>query len=169
MASGPLSLGGAGGCWPPVGAGAGSRGGRGSCSHVVAGLIRRAAFYSVPLPLAETIIASRLWVDAGGDVLDGAVTLAPVNPQDRLIVAENGSGMTLSGTAHHVPWGVQAPTALVFARDASGKGFLGRVLSAQLRPNRPRRNVAYEPRDEMHFDGVPVVCGRCSPSSGLPE
>ena len=113
---------------------------------------------------SETIIASRLWVDAGGDVLDGAVTLAPVNPQDRLIVAEDGSGMTLSGTAHHVPWGVQAPTALVFARDANGKGSLCRVLSAQLRPNRPRRNIAYEPRDEMHFDGVQLSASDVRPA-----
>jgi acyl-CoA dehydrogenase len=139
-------------------------GGVGLAASVVAGLIRRAAFYSVPLPLAETIIASRLWVDAGGDVLDGAVTLAPVNPQDSLIVAENGSGMTLSGTAHHVPWGVQAPTALVFARDANGKGSLCRVLSAQLRPNRPRRNIAYEPRDEMHFDGVQLSASDVRPA-----
>ena len=59
-------------------------GGVGLAASVVAGLIRRAAFYSVPLPLAETIIASRLWVDAGGDALDGAVTLAPVNPHGSL-------------------------------------------------------------------------------------
>lgn len=136
-------------------------GGVGLEAGVAANLIRRAAFYSVPLPLAETMIANRLWVDAGGDAMDGATTLAPVNPQDRLTVTPTASGVVLHGTAHHVPWGGQASTALVFARDASGKGFLCRVLPAQARPNRMRRNVAYEPRGDMKFDGVQL------PASGV--
>ena len=49
-------------------------------------------------------------------------------------------------------------------RDANGKGFLCRVLSAQLRPNRPRRNIAYEPRDEMHFDGVQLSASDVRPA-----
>jgi acyl-CoA dehydrogenase len=129
-------------------------GGVGLAAGEVANLIRRAAFYSVPLPLAETMIANRLWVDAGGDPLAGAVTLAPVNPQDRLAVTESASGTVLHGTAHHVPWGVQASTVLVFARDANGMGFLCRARPEHARHNRARRNVAYEPREEMHFDGV---------------
>ena len=129
-------------------------GGVGLAAATAARLIRRAAFYSVPLPLAETMIANRLWVDAGGDAMEGAVTLGPVNLTDRLTVTGTAGGMTLSGTAHHVPWGVQASAALVFARDAGGKGFLCRTPPATARPNKTRRNVAYEPRDDMHFDGV---------------
>jgi acyl-CoA dehydrogenase len=132
-------------------------GGVGLAAGVVANLIRRAAFYSVPLPLAETMIANRLWVDAGGDVLEGATTLAPVNPRDRLTITLNAGGAVLHGTAHHVPWGVQASAALVFARDMDGRGFLCRTLPARVDPkNRTRRNVAYEPRDEVHFDGAPL-------------
>jgi acyl-CoA dehydrogenase len=37
-----------------------SAGGAGLAAGVVARLIRRAAFYSVPLPLAETMVANRL-------------------------------------------------------------------------------------------------------------
>jgi acyl-CoA dehydrogenase len=129
-------------------------GGVGLAAGTAAQLIRRAAFYSVPLPLAETMIANRLWVDAGGDALEGTVTLAPVNPTDRLSVTETPGGMVLSGTAHHVPWGMQASAALAFARDAGGKGFLCRTIPATARPNKTRRNVAYEPRDKIHFDGV---------------
>lgn len=129
-------------------------GGVGLVAGEVANLIRRAAFYSVPLPLAEAMMANRLWVDAGGDPLAGAVTLAPVNPRDRLAVAENADGFVLQGTANHVPWGSQASTVLVFARDANGKGFLCRTCPEQVRANRIRRNVAYEPRVEMHFEAV---------------
>ncbi len=129
-------------------------GGVGLAAGEVANLIRRAAFYSVPLPLAETMMANRLWGDAGGDPLAGAVTLAPVNPQDRLVVTENADGFVLHGTANHVPWGSQASTVLVFARDANGKGFLCRARPEHARSSKTRRNVAYEPRVEMHFDGV---------------
>jgi acyl-CoA dehydrogenase len=129
-------------------------GGVGLAPGVAAQLIRRAAFYSVPLPLAETMIANRLWADAGGNAFAGTVTLAPVNPTDRLTVRSSANGMLLDGTAQHVPWGVQATAALVYARDASGKGFLCRTLPATDGANKTRRNVAYEPRDEIHFDGV---------------
>ena len=131
-----------------------SAGGVGLEAADVAHLIRRAAYYSVPLPLAETMIANRLWTDAGGDVLSGAVTLAPVNPRDRLTLERGTSGMVLSGTAHHVPWGAQADAALVFARDVDGNGFLCRVPRDQALVNSQRRNVAYEPRDEMRFDNL---------------
>jgi acyl-CoA dehydrogenase len=69
----------------------------------VGNLIRRSAFHSVPLPLAETIIANRLWADAGGELFDGAVTLAPVNVQDRLTLTRGGNGYRLSGIAYRVP------------------------------------------------------------------
>jgi acyl-CoA dehydrogenase len=127
-------------------------------------LIRRAAFYSVPLPLAETMLANRLWVDASGDPLAGAVTLAPVNPQDRLAVTENANGFVLHGTANHVPWGSQVSTVLVFARDANGKGFLCRARPEHARPNRIRRNVAYEPRVEVHLDGVQLPSSHVRPA-----
>jgi acyl-CoA dehydrogenase len=129
-------------------------GGVGLTAGVAAQLIRRAAFYSVPLPLAETMIANRLWVDAGGDPLVGSVTLAPVNPLDRLTVTPGADGVMLTGTAHHVPWGLQTSAALVFARDANGKGFLCRALPTTASANKARRNVAYEPRDQVQFDGV---------------
>ena len=103
------------------------------------------------------MIANRLWVDAAGDPLAGAVTLAPVNPLDRLAVTENADGFVLHGTANDVPWGSQASTVLAFARDANGKGFLCRARSDHARPNRIRRNVAYEPRVEMLFDGVHLL------------
>jgi acyl-CoA dehydrogenase len=140
-------------------------GGVGLSADLAANLIRRAAFYSVPLPLAETMIANRLWVDAGGDALEGPATLAPVNALDRVTVTQVAGGAMLHGTAHHVPWGVQASAALVFARDVGGQAFLCRVPSAQLPPNLPRRrNVAYEPRDQIQFDGVTLPANDVRPA-----
>ncbi|MBR0898892.1 acyl-CoA/acyl-ACP dehydrogenase [Bradyrhizobium tropiciagri] len=132
-------------------------GGVGLAPGTVGSLIRRAAFYSVPLPLAETIVANRLWADAGGDPLDGTATLAPVNPQDCLVATPSDGGVVLRGTAHNVPWGMQASTTLLYARDGSGRGVLCRTLPAKVLPKKTRRNIAYEPRDEMCFDGVELA------------
>jgi acyl-CoA dehydrogenase len=139
-------------------------GGVGLAAGVAAQLIRRAAFHSVPLPLAETMIANRLWVDAGGDPLQGAVTLAPVNPNDRLTVMLKADGAVLDGTARHVPWGAQVAAAVVLARDAKGTGFLCRTQPTTAGINKARRNVAYEPRGEMHFDGVALSAGDVRPA-----
>jgi acyl-CoA dehydrogenase len=134
-----------------------TKGGAGLSPHVAANLIRRSAFHSVPLPLAETIVANALWTDAGGEVVAGAVTLAPGNPQDRVTLIPGAAGATLQGIARHVAWGKQAPTVLVLARDAGGKPFLCRVATNRTRSYKPRRNVAYEPREDVEFDGVQLA------------
>ena len=130
-----------------------SAGGVGLAAADVANLIRRAAFHSVPLPLAETMIANRLWTDAGGEPLEGAVTLGPTNATDRLTVTRDGNGWRLKGIARHVPWGLQA-TGLIFARDDGGAGYLARVGASGAASTKRRRNVAYEPRDEISFDDI---------------
>ncbi len=142
-----------------------AKGGGGLASSVAASLIRRSAFHSVPLPLAETIMANALWTDAGGEVIKGAVTLAPVNPLDRITLVAGARGATLHGTARHVPWGKQALHALVFARDASGKAFLCRVPTAKINSTKARRNVACEPREDIDFDGLHLSSNDVSPAS----
>jgi acyl-CoA dehydrogenase len=140
-------------------------GGVGLGSVDVANLIRRAAYYSVPLPLAETMIANQLWVEAGGEVLTGAVTLAPSNPRDRITLTRNGNEVVLHGTAHHVPWGLQCENTLVFARDEADRGVFCLVPRDQSRPNKGRRNIAYEPRDQLNFEGVTLPIGRINPAT----
>ncbi len=140
------------------------KGGAGIAPDVAASLIRRSAYHSVPLPLAETIMANALWTDAGGEVVAGAVTLAPVNPQDRIALVSSSTGVTLQGVARHVPWGKQAPTTLVLARDANGEAFLCRVPSDKTRTNKTRRNVAYEPREDVDFGGVQLAASDVLPA-----
>ncbi|WFU59261.1 acyl-CoA/acyl-ACP dehydrogenase [Bradyrhizobium pachyrhizi] len=142
-----------------------AKGGVGLASSVAASLIRRSAFHSVPLPLAETIMANALWTDAGGEVIKGAMTLAPVNPLDRITLVAGARGATLHGTARHVPWGKQALHALVFARDASGKAFLCRVPTAKINSTKAGRNVACEPREDIDFDGLHLSSNDVSPAS----
>lgn len=140
------------------------KGGAGLAPDVAGNLIRRSAYHSVPLPLAETIMANALWTDAGGEVIAGAVTLAPVNPQDRITLVSSSTGVTLQGVARHVAWGKQAPTTLVLARDANGEAFLCRVPIDQTRTNKTRRNVAYEPREDVDFGGVQLAASDVLPA-----
>ena len=125
-----------------------------------ANLIRRAAYYSVPLPLAETMVANQLWVEVGGEVVTGSITLAPSNPRDRITLTRKGNEVVLHGTAHYVPWGLQCENALVFARDEADRGFLCLAPRDQSRPNKGRRNIAYEPRDQVNFEGVALPANR---------
>ncbi len=119
-------------------------------------VLRRAGYHTLPLPLAETMIAAAVWAEASGQLLDGPVTIAPVDPEDRLEVERQDRGCRLRGTAKHVPWGARANRLLVFARDASGTGHL--VLVPQGQANvEGRRNLAFEPRDTVRFDGIAVA------------
>lgn len=85
-----------------------------------AALIERAAYHTLPVPLAETILARRLLAKAGIEIPDGALSVAP-------------PAANRDGNAAGVPWassvaGVVAATGLdtltlIDAREASSPGF----------------------------------------------
>jgi acyl-CoA dehydrogenase len=169
-------------------------------------LVRRSAFHAVPIPLAETILAQALWTRAGGDALEGVVTLAPTNPRDRLTISRDQGGWRIEGRAERVPWGAQARHVLVLALDDAGRANLclvpnphpphaevlakgqprsthdrGASFEAPLRgaPQDevgrrgsgslailPARNVAYEPRPTLAFDGCVLPAESVRPAAG---
>lgn len=139
-------------------------GGVGLGAADVAQLLRRSAYYALPLPLAETIIANALWTQAGGLPLEGAVTLAPLNVQDRITLKRNGDGAVLDGMAHAVPWGRQAGHVVVLALDEAGEPFLCLIERNAAKSNSQRGNIAFEPRDALDFTGVVVAGDRCRPA-----
>lgn len=118
-------------------------------------LVRRAAFHAVPIPLAETILALGLWTRAGGQPVDGPVTLAPTNPRDVLMLRATPEGAWLDGTAHRVPWGAQAGHVLVLAKTEQGEAKLCLVPKGVARTS-AARNVAHEPRETLYFEGCPL-------------
>ena len=118
-------------------------------------LVRRSAYYALPLPLPETLLAQSIWANAGGESVEGSVTLAPANPADRIGIAADGNGYKLSGTARRVPWGGKAGHVLVLAQDGKGAMHLALVEQGKAAVS-ARRNLAFEPRDTLVFDGVTV-------------
>src|ERR1700712_3400519 len=77
-------------------------------------LLRVAGEYALPLPLAETMLASWLLAGARIDIPDGPLSLAPVVARERLTLTRTGKAWHLSGTATRIPW----------ARDVAGIAVL---------------------------------------------
>lgn len=134
----PEAKGGAGGTWEDA--------------HVV---IRAAGRHAVPLPLPETIIASWLLSEAGMDIPEGPLTIAPVRREDGVRLKRVGSGWRLSGTAARVSWG-RAAAHVVVVVSADGASLVALVASGNAQVERDT-NLALEPRDTLVFDNAPVV------------
>jgi acyl-CoA dehydrogenase len=127
-------------------------------------LIRRAGYHTLPVPLAETMIATALWSEASGKSIEGALSLAPVGPADSISIEHGAGAYTLHGVAHRVPWATQVENLLVYARDASGSGWLALLPHASVPNARPHNNLANEPRQTLHLQGVSVANAAVRPA-----
>lgn len=135
-------------------------GGVGLPPPVAAHVIRRVGYHALPAPLAETMIGNALWVEAGGDPVEGPVTLAPSDAEVRL--TRSGNGWVLGGTLRSVPWGGSVPHVLMTAAGDLGECRL--VLLPRRAPAaRTRRNLANEPRDTLDLAGIVVADGQVRP------
>ena len=120
-----------------------------------AGVLFAAGRFAVPLPIGETMIAAWLLAEAGLDVPLGPLTVAPVHLGDRLALARDGDGWTLSGTVTRVPWGGAAGHVVVAVEGEGGPVVaLAKQGHARLEAD---VNLALEPRDTLVFDRAPVV------------
>jgi acyl-CoA dehydrogenase len=120
-------------------------------AHVILELAGR---HAVPVPLAETIVASWLLAGAGLDVPEGPLTVAPTQAGERLRLSRSDRGWRLSGTAARVPWGAIARHVVVVA-DVEGRAMVAAVGAGRAAVA-PDRNLALEPRDTLTFEGAPV-------------
>jgi acyl-CoA dehydrogenase len=131
-------------------------------AHVILELAGR---HAVPVPLAETIVASWLLAGAGLDVPPGPLTLAPTQAGELLRLSRADRGWRLSGTAGRVPWGATA-RHIVAVVDVDGRPLVALVAGGRAAA-RADRNVALEPRDTLTFQGTPVEAAAPA-APGLP-
>jgi acyl-CoA dehydrogenase len=129
------------------------RGGVGLDAASALRLIRRSGYHTLPVPLAESMIAAALWSEASGEIPAGALSLGPSDPQDNLRIERGGDGYVVHGIARRVPWGTQAQHVLVHLRAADGSSQLA-LLPARQAAARPRFNLAGESRDTLKLDGL---------------
>ena len=107
--------------------------------------------FAVPVPLAETLLAGWLLARAGISSPDGAMTVAPARPRDRITLESDG---TLRGCARGVP----------FARDVDHLAILahGDALSVALVETKALlvgdgRSLAGDALSVVTLDGVTPI------------
>jgi acyl-CoA dehydrogenase len=116
---------------------------------VLARAVGRAA---APVPLVETAgLACWLLASAGMALPVGITTSATASPNDNLSITRTTDGWAAHGSLHRVPWGVAADCIVALARSDDGLQVV--VLPPPSRFVRGR-NLANEPRDVLHYDGV---------------
>ncbi len=108
--------------------------------------------YAAAVPLAETLLAGWLLSRAGLKTPQGAMSVAPVRPRDKITLHADG---TLSGQARGVP----------FAKDAGHLAVLagGAVALVETKACRlgDGANLASEPQNAVTFDKVkPLAIGK---------
>lgn len=116
-------------------------------------VIRTAARWAAPIPLAETIVARHIADRAGLDLPAGAISLAAGDD-----VALDARGR-LTGSLRRVPWARQVAAILLTVRRGDDE-VVARVDMPRTRNGislEPGENLAREPRDSIRFDGVPVA------------
>lgn len=104
-----------------------------------AAILRAAGHHAAPIPLAEMMLARWLVAACGVEAPAGVLTIGPVEPEDRLAVAEGA----VSGHAGYIPWGSQAAAIVLVAGDSL---LVAERSTAVLTPG---RNLAGEPRDNL--------------------
>jgi acyl-CoA dehydrogenase len=116
-------------------------------------VLRVAGRFSVPLPLAETMLAGWVAASAGLELSDGPMTVGPVRGADRLTVVRDGNGWRLSGKASRIPYASHVARTVLIADGPDGEmavaldGTGGAEVTAG-------KNIANEARDTLAFSGV---------------
>ncbi len=124
------------------------RGGVGADLADVLALVKCAASYAAPVPLAETLLAEYLLAAAGLPRVNGPLTIGPVLQLDRVSLRSDSSAWVLNGTMHRIPWARQAEAIVVVADGPDGPAT---VVVRRPPLGKKDSNYAGEPRDTVTF------------------
>jgi acyl-CoA dehydrogenase len=125
-------------------------GGSGASWLEISPVLRAIGYWSAPLPLSETMLASLLLSRAGLEVPDDPITLIQIGRLGDLSLSADGH---LKGRAFNVPWARSSRWAVV-ANDA------GQLALVDLRQStvslEAGSNFAGEERDILHFTNTRI-------------
>ena len=127
------ALGGAGGSWVEA--------------YVI---LRATGRYTVPLPIAETVLAGWLLAEAGIAMPEAPITVLP--EQVGATALRDG---TISVVVADVPW-ARVAQHVVFATAGEEPARIGLVKTGDVPKIRHGENIAREPRDTLTFKDAPV-------------
>jgi acyl-CoA dehydrogenase len=117
-------------------------------------LLKVAGAHAVPLPLAETMLASWLLAGARLEIPDGPLTAGPVRDGESVSLMPADGGWLVSGTVTRVPWARDVDRLVVLA-----DGMVA-LVGKQSWSIEPGENIAREPRDTVRLDGRVIAAGR---------
>ena len=142
------------------------RGGVGLAAEAAFDVARLGAYWGVPLPLAETMVARGLWTTAGGDpalVADRPVVIGTgVHTRVPELSFDEGVGI-LTGQTSPVAFG-QVPGACLLVQARIGADAHGlALLDAQGLRAHPVRSLSFEACCAFDLNGVSVSSGRLRP------
>jgi len=116
-------------------------------------LLKVAGAHALPLPLAETMLASWLLAGAGLDIPDGPLTVGPVRDGESVTLTRADGVWHVAGTLTRIPWARDLERMVVLAGDRIA------LVSRDSWSIEPGENVAREPRDTVRFDGSVIAVG----------
>jgi acyl-CoA dehydrogenase len=120
-------------------------------------LLKVAGAHALPLPLAETMLASWLLAGAGLEIPDGPLTAGPVRDGESVTLTAAGAGWHVSGTITRVPWARDVERMVVLA-EHDGRPWLV-LVGKECWSIETGENVAREPRDTVRLDGMAIAAG----------
>ncbi|QRG04643.1 acyl-CoA/acyl-ACP dehydrogenase [Xanthobacter dioxanivorans] len=136
-------------------------GGHGLEPEAALAVVRVAARFAVPLPLAETLWANRLLAAAGLPLAEGPASFA-VSPEGDLPRATRAAaGWHLEGSLARVPWGGQVDVVVALATHDEAP-MLVRLPRGAFTVT-PGDNLAGEPRDDIAFS-CDLPADACAPA-----
>ena len=128
------------------------RGGSGADWDDACAVLQAAGQAQTPLPLAEAMIARKLLADAGLEVPQSKLSIAP-NPVGTL--ARDARAWQFSGVLPNVPWGRDVASVVTAVMlDSQPHVAVLAVRDASLHK---KMNLADEPRDDLQFDSAPAA------------
>lgn len=122
-------------------------------------LLSAAGRFAVPVPLAETMLAGWLLSQGGIVSPEGPMTVAPVQPKDKVTLNADGS---LSGRARNIPFAREAQHFAVLAQGPKGATIA--LVAAKDCRREDDENLAGEPADNLVFDKTMPLKTAAAPS-----
>jgi acyl-CoA dehydrogenase len=122
------------------------------------GVLGAAGRFAIAVPLAETMLAGWLLAQAKISSPEGAMTVAPASPKDRITLNPDG---TLSGRARGVPFAKEAKLIAVLA-SGNGGASIALVDASKVRIE-AGLNLANDNSDAVTFDKVEPVAIKPAP------
>jgi acyl-CoA dehydrogenase len=113
-------------------------------------LIKIAGAHALPLPLAETMMASWFLAHAGLAVAEGPLTVAAGVAPD-VTLESISDGWRLKGSIPRVPWAAKAKAFLVILEISRGRSYAVLLEQGHWRSERGA-NLAGEPRNTVRFE-----------------